>query len=209
MRYLNIHYSDSVNQSGFALLPVAIIITVVAAVSLLLSYESSMNSNETVAQYEAKQAEFVAEAGMEHAKWQLIQNTNCAGYTNVPNTDFGGHNYSVNITPSDGSPVTITSNGVSDQGITRSLSSTNVKMFQTPFTKEYVLDSSGKDSFIEGENGHHDHNKGNDKDIRINSRTDKIDRGLLQFDISDLNKSVNIISATLELYLNDSKELMT
>ena len=205
MNKVNVIFASYKYQKGIALLPIAIIITVIAAVSLLLSYESSMNVNTTVAELEGKQADLVAEAGMAHAKWQLTQNTSCLGYTNVPATGLSGHSYSVSITPSDGSPVTITSSGVSNKGITRSLTSADVKVYQPSFTKEYLIGSTGKDSFIEGEEGHHDHNKGNDKDLRINSKPDKIDRALLQFDLSQLSTSAKITSAILELYLNDSK----
>ena len=160
-------------QSGIALLPVAIIITVIAAVSLLLSYESSMNVNETAAQNESKQADLVAEAGMAHAKWQLQQNTNCTGYTNVSSTNFGSHSYTANINPTNGSPITVSANGVSSSGITRTLVDAHMKMYQTPLTKEYILDATGKDTFIEGESGHTDHNKGSDNHIIIKSETNK------------------------------------
>ncbi len=191
-------------QHGFALLPVAIIISVIAAVSLLLSYESSMNVNEAAAQNQSKQAELVAEAGMAHAKWQLQQNTNCTGYTNIATTNFGLHNYAVNITPTSGSPVTVSANGISNAGITRTLIDTNTKIYEAASTQVIVLDESGQDSFIEGESGHTDHNKGNDKDLRINSKSDKLDRALLQFDLSKLHTSAKIVNASLDLYLNNS-----
>ena len=91
-------------QSGFALLPVAITIVVIASIGLLISYETSMKVNEVGAQRESKQVDLVAEAGMAHAKWQLSQNTSCSGYTNLATTNFGSHSYSANITPTSGSP---------------------------------------------------------------------------------------------------------
>ncbi len=193
------------NQKGIALLPIAIIITVIAAVSLLLTYESSMNVNETAVQNQSKQAELVAEAGMAHAKWKLKQSTDCTGYSNIANTSFGNHNYAVNVTPTSGSPISVSVNGISNTGIIRTLTDASTKVYQAASTQEFVLDENGQDSFIEGENGHLEHNKGSDKDLRINSKTDKLDRALLQFDLSQLRTTAKIINATLDLYLNDSK----
>ncbi len=205
MRTLHPHGFLYSKQSGFALLPVVIMIVVIAAVSLLMSYESSMNVNETATLSESKQAMLVAEAGMAHAKWQLAENTNCSEYTNIQATSLGIHTYTAHVSPNSGSPVTVTATGVSDKGISRTLTDTQTKIYQTPFTKEYKLDATGKDTFIEGESGHTDHNKGNDKFLKTNSESNKEYRVLLQFDVSDLPISAKVISATLELYLDSSQ----
>ena len=194
-----------IKQSGIALLPVAIIITIVAAVSLLLSYESSMNVNETASQFEAKQADLVAEAGMAHAKWQLLQNTNCTAYTNITNTNFDTHSYSASVAPNSGSPIQVSVNGVTSEGISRTLVDSHMRMYQTPFSKEIILDNTGQDSFIEGETGHLDHNKGSNQHIIIKSETNKPERGLLQFDLTSIPANTKIMSAELGLYLDESK----
>ncbi|MFK7816958.1 MAG: DNRLRE domain-containing protein, partial [Gammaproteobacteria bacterium] len=192
-------------QTGIALLPVALIITVIAAVSLLLSYESSMNVHQSASQNESKQADLIAEAGMAHAKWQLKKITDCAGYANLPSTNFDVHSYTANITPDNGSPISVSATGVSNTGITRTLIDTHMRMYQTPYTKEFVLDESGKDTFIEGESGHTDHNKGNDNHIVIKSETNKPERGLIQFDLTKIPSNTKILNAILELHLSDSK----
>jgi Tfp pilus assembly protein PilX len=192
-------------QSGFVLLPIAIIIVVIAAVSLQISYQSSMYTNETDSQNEAKQAMLVAEAGMAHAKWQLAQNSSCSGYANIASTNFGSHSYSASVTPNNGSPVTVNVNGVTSSGLARTLSDAQVQNFQTPMTKVYQLDASGKDTFIDGTVGETNFNKGSDQFIVINSNSNGKKRGLLQFDISDLPTSTKIINATVELYLDTNQ----
>ena len=67
-----------------------------------------------------------------------------------------------------------------------------------------TLSSASKDTFIEGEPGHTDHNKADDNELWTSPEIGKEHRTLLQFDLSALPASAIIQTATLELYLQSS-----
>ena len=52
-------------QTGYILLPVIVVITLVAAIALLMNTESALESNTAGSELDAQQARYVAEAGSE------------------------------------------------------------------------------------------------------------------------------------------------
>ena len=85
--------SRRVYHSGFALLPVAITITVIACIALLISTQTSMNVNEVASNFEIRQVDYVTQAGIEHAVWQA-HNNSCVGDITIPTTVLGAGSYS-------------------------------------------------------------------------------------------------------------------
>lgn len=84
-------------QRGFALLPVAIAITVIASIALLINYQSSINVSEVASNVEVSQVEYITEAGMQHALWQA-RNTSCAGDVTIATTTLGSGSYDATST---------------------------------------------------------------------------------------------------------------
>jgi len=83
-------------QRGFVLLPVVLLITLVAALAFLLNNESVLETGITASNLEAKQAENVARAGLNHALWQAGQQ-GCGPYTNLTNMTLDNHRYTTGL----------------------------------------------------------------------------------------------------------------
>ena len=79
-------------HNGYILLPVIVVITLVAAIALLMNTESALESNTAATELDAQQAQYVAEAGMNHALWQMRQQ-GCGAYTNLTNVALGSDKY--------------------------------------------------------------------------------------------------------------------
>ena len=189
------------SQGGLVLMPVVLALVVVAAVALMLNYESATDVALVRGQAEQDTLRYVTEAGLAHAEWQLAQNTSCSGYTDLASTAFGSHSYSATIAPTDDSPVTIDVTGVLSNGATHSLNHEDVRVYDlaAPVTLTLQPGATGKDTFIEGDSGHTDHNKGGDNHLYSDSEADKQLRALLQFDLSVIPSTAHIQTATLEL----------
>jgi hypothetical protein len=80
-------------------------LVIVAATTLLIGYESSFKSSVPEREMEATNADYVAQAAMQHAVWQK-DNYACGGDFSIPTTAFGSHSYSGSI----GSAATTTNN---------------------------------------------------------------------------------------------------
>ena len=190
-----------VRQMGMALLPVAIIIAVVASVAFLISSQSAMNVNNIASHNESSNVEYVTQAALQHAIWKANE-SNCADYS-LDSTVFNDNSYSAIFSPTDLSPVTISATGVLANGISRTITRGNIPIYN-PLTQTVILQpgSEGIDSFIEGESGHYDHNKKNDKYLEETSVASQRDRILIKFDLSTLPLGVIVDSAVFEIYLD-------
>ncbi|MGB5519134.1 MAG: DNRLRE domain-containing protein [Gammaproteobacteria bacterium] len=89
-------------QNGYILLPVVILLTLVATVAFTINHESALDSGITSSQLEAKQAEAVAMAGINHALWQTRQQ-GCGPYTDLTNKALDNHSYTTTLTTDLGS----------------------------------------------------------------------------------------------------------
>ena len=190
-------------QHGFALLPVVIIITVIASIALLINSQSAMNTNNVASQNEKTEVVYLAQAALEHATW-VADDSGCTGYS-LPATSLGANSYTATYTPTNDSPVTIAATGTLSNGVTHTITGNNMQVFN-PNTQTILLQpgSEGIDSFIEGDSGHQDHNKETDKDLKIDSETNKNYRILFQFDLSSIPSTAKLDSAVLEMYMHSS-----
>ncbi len=191
-------------QQGFLLIAVVVVLAVLAATAMMLSSSTSADSALLDNHTEDVALDYLVESGVEHAQWLLSEDGSCAGYANLPNTPFGIGSYSATVTPTSGSPVSVTTVGALADGTTRQRTIEGLRLhdMSAPVTLVLRPGAEGKDTFIEGENGHLDHNKGDDKDLRISSEIDKEDRALVHFDLSAVPSTARIRTATLELYLH-------
>ncbi len=197
--------AQPVNQRGFLLITVIVILGTLAAIALMLSTSTSMDALLVTKHTDKVTLEYLAEAGAVHASWLLTQSENCSDYESVPETDFGVGRYSAKVSPASGSPVRITGIGKLADGATNQAVIDDVIVYDHSSLRSLVLEpgAEGKDTFIEGDSGHHDHNKGDDKDIRTSSKAGKEYRTLIQFDLSALPSSIRVESAILEIELSN------
>jgi Tfp pilus assembly protein PilX len=97
----------SAKQTGYILLPVIVVITVVAAIALLMNTESALESNTAGSELDAQQAQYVAEAGLNHALW-LTQQHGCGPYSNLTDEPFANDKYTTALTTDLGSTTAFT-----------------------------------------------------------------------------------------------------
>ncbi len=101
-------------QQGYILLPVVLIITLVAIVAFMMNMESTLETGATSGERQTDQARYVAEAGLNHAGWQVAQ-TGCGPYTDITSEVLGDNSYSASITPNQvGGAITTYTVPVSD-----------------------------------------------------------------------------------------------
>ena len=189
-------------QSGFILLPVVLLIAVVATLSYLSSFEGAMSTEAADASLQATEARLVAEAGAAHAEW-LVHQTGCQSYS-MATTSFGRHQYEAVFSPTAGSPTQLTATGRLESGASYTVTRDEVAVFDRTTMLTLILQpgSEGADTYIEGESGHTDHNKENDKKLKISSASNQPYRTLIQFDLSSLPPDVLIESAEFEFELS-------
>ena len=184
---------------GYLLWPVALLLAVLGALSLLVATEAPLEGDLGMRMSESEAAAMVAEAGLAHARW-LANRSACSGYA-LPSTAFGPHAYEASFDPTSGSPVRLIATGTLDTSARAALDRPGQPVFDLDGAVAVTLapGSEGKDTFIEGENGHLDHNKENDNALRINAQSGKKDRILIEFDLSGLPDPIHVVSAVLRL----------
>ena len=85
-------------QRGYILLPVVLLISLVAAAAFMLNNQSVLETGVAVSSVEVARANYVADAGMQHALWQVEQ-AGCGPYTDISGETFSNHSYSATVTP--------------------------------------------------------------------------------------------------------------
>ena len=83
--------------NGFILLPVVVAITLLAAIALLVSRDSGMAISNTNSEIEAQQAEYVAQAGLQHGMKNTAQ-YGCGPFTDLSGIAFDNGQYSTTLT---------------------------------------------------------------------------------------------------------------
>ena len=184
-------------QRAYVLITVVVTLFIVAAIALLLNRESAIGVNSAGREAQSDQAAYVAEAGYRHALWQT-NNSNCTAYPNPLTANFGAHSYNVNVTPTSGSPVSISASGNLADGTSRNINQNRVPVYEAPTTVTLQLGTDpGKDarpdSFY------------NLRNYGVNYASVRGDPAwyqhqLVQFDVSALPAGVKVLSARLEFY---------
>ena len=190
-------------QNGYVLLSVVFTLLILAILSYQLSRESAFSTGTVIRQQQMQIAQYVAEAGLQHAIWQLNQ-AKCSGYSELTNTNFGNHQYSVSINDesensvTSGSPVTLISTARLNNDLRKTIIRKNVKIYSSSTLQP---GNEGKDSFILNQSP--TDNKGDNADLVTNSKqqANRTVHSLLQFLFSDEMSEKSIISAIFSLYL--------
>ncbi len=184
-------------SNGYILLPVVFSLIILAILSYQLSRESAMNTGSVVRNLEMQTAKYVAEAGFQHAVWQLNQ-ANCSNYTDLTNEPLENYQYSTTITPKNGSPVTVISTASDANGMIYSINRESLNVYQTSQTLILQPGGEGKDAWIDAGNPKDNFGKSNWMNIS-GTPTEKYFLG--HFDLSSLPPESKILSASLEMYM--------
>jgi len=102
------------HRRGFVLLTVVLALVLVAAVALLIGRQGALGASMAAGTAEGDEARYVAEAGLQHAIWQ-VQNSNCGGFTDLSPASFGLHTYSATVTPQVNGGAITTYSALTDQ----------------------------------------------------------------------------------------------
>ena len=84
-------------QRGYLLITVVVALFLLATVAVLLTHDSAISANTSSNELEAARAEYVAQAGMQHALWRT-QNNTCMGDVTIPATTLGTDSYAATVT---------------------------------------------------------------------------------------------------------------
>ena len=85
-------------ERGYLLMSVIVALFILSAVTLMMSEESVMESRMIHNETENIQLRYLAEAGMQHAEWNL-QQQGCGPFSDLASQSLGGGSYSATITP--------------------------------------------------------------------------------------------------------------
>ncbi|GHA15260.1 DNRLRE domain-containing protein [Oceanisphaera arctica] len=185
------------HQRGYLLLPVVITLALLASISYLLSHDTALHLAGSRGEANRTEARYVAEAGLNHAFWQA-QQANCTAYPSLGNQAFGSHSYSTVISPTGGSPVSITASALLADGSRYSISRDAVDTYESPITQTLVLGTDpGGDVLLD--KFYQNQNFGN-YELQLSGLLSWTRRSLLNFDLSALPSGVRLIGAELQLY---------
>ncbi len=185
-------------QQGFLLITVVLILGVLAAMALMLSGSTSLDNALVAKHAESATLDYLAESGMAHSQWQLTQNDSCLGYTDLPNTVFGEHSYSGTVSPTAGSPVSVTAVGTLADGSVRRLTYDEVMTFQP--RNLTTLNVTGDTYLYKWKS---DWNYGASSELWVsNVWADSLAYSFLHFDLSSVPAESRILTATLQLRQN-------
>jgi hypothetical protein len=178
---------------GYILVPVILAISLIGLVALLLNREGSIDVNMAAGSAQADRARYVAEAGFSHQRWRLDQ-ASCDGYTALASTPFGNDTYSATVTPTQGTPVTITATAVLADGSTRTYGRADVPVYGDPET--VVIQPGGRDTWLNS--GSPTFNYGVDTELEVDG---DLNHALVWFDLSSIPAEARVTSADLGLSL--------
>jgi hypothetical protein len=135
-------------ERGFALALVLIVLTVAGGVALVMTRESTLSARMASTEIAIDHAAYLAEAGYQHALW-LARRQNCVGYPSLVNMPLDGGTYSVTVTPSSGSPVTIESTASLLDGTTqRVFRRTDVPIVPPPTSMTHYFGPELDDAYL-------------------------------------------------------------
>ena len=184
-------------QRGSVLLPVVVAITLLAAITFMLSYQGVSQTTVVTGEAERDRLRYVAEAGLAHARSQLARNTSCDNYADIPKTDFAGETYSVAVSPSKGSPIKIKSSVELQNGKKLNINAAGIRAYQPATTVVLQLsDTSGEDTILD--DFYPIRNYGGASYLQVNSGSWK-QRPVLRFPLDKIPANATIQLARLEL----------
>lgn len=135
-------------QRGVALLAVSLLLMVLGALAFIMGRQSAMATNAVNAQYDTEVARYLAEAGLNVAKWHDLE-TNCKKTTTIvpPSRIDAGGTYSASII-NGGKNLNINAVGATDAGARVSMSRPNVVAHENVVRQLVIANDKQIDTFI-------------------------------------------------------------
>ena len=208
---MNTNCSRNKVQNGYILLTVVFTLIILATLSFLLSQESAFNTGTANREQQMQSAQYVAEAGLQHAIWQLNQ-ANCTGYTDLTSINFNDHQYTVSITDTSGnpttsgSPVILVSTATLTNGATKTITRSEIKLYETTTSLLTLQPGSESEDTYLWDGAHKNKNFGLSPILSLDN-AGKERTSLLKFDLSSLTSNMLFKSALLSLYLEGGRDL--
>ena len=84
-------------QRGYLLVTVVVTLFLLATLAVLLAQTSAISANTASAELETVRADYVTQAGMQHALWRVANNA-CMGDVTIPTTSLGPDSYAAATT---------------------------------------------------------------------------------------------------------------
>ncbi|MFC5552044.1 DNRLRE domain-containing protein [Massilia aerilata] len=187
-------------ERGLVLLPVALTLAIVGAIAYSMTREGSMDVSNIDARYDIEVARYLAEAGVNLAKWQN-QKRGCKSEIGFGAVALPGGSIVAGLIDQKGkNTLEVSLNATTDRGTVHAVDKLALTTFDLTGAKDATVDSSG----------------GNDTSITLGvttgqgplkylETTDGQSHALLRFPISGSLDNSSIITAQLQLTQTDSK----
>ncbi len=196
------------NQNGYVMITVLFALFVIATVSLNLNRDGAFDSRLASNRLEISSAQLTAQAGLNH----LIDKStklNCNNYSDILNTSFGSGVYNATISPLAGSPVRTAVNATMEDGSFAEIKNDRQIIYQPakPIMNISTKDGSSGDTFVSNSTWFNAHNTNYSTNNTVNVGDNILSTknyALLQFDLSNLPASVRVLSAVLQLELQNA-----
>lgn len=177
---------------------VAVALVVIATSTLALFANTNQNSQQIDTRYQLQQLDYGLDAGIEHTKALLFQNTSCFGYTGVNGT-LPDVSYISNLNANAGSPIKATVTATHASGLEKS-TTFELSAYQSAVALNL---KATDDTHIKEDK--EDNNLGSDKKMHSQANGDgKEERMLIQFDLTAIPQPSMVTQASLQMLLDQS-----
>ncbi len=191
------NFKPYARQTGFILMPTISIFLLLAMVAYLLNSSNNLELHIVQDENAHEPLGYVMDAAEAHFLW-LNNQQSCVNYTTLTNVAFGADQYSATPVVDNGSPIDVTLSATSQSGnITTAVR--EMHLHELPVS---VAKSAIKDSYIRQANPNN--NYGSATTLLVDGTPGAAQYPLLQFDVSTLPFGAEVVSATLDLYVEST-----
>lgn len=184
-------------QGGFLLMPVVFCIALLALMALALNEQARSNMAGAASEYNIESSQRLAAAGVVQARW-LAMNNRC----NVPDS-FNQQSpalgsYAVNYSGT-AAAMTIDVQATGPGGTQVARKVVGERIFDYANMREVAITAS-EDTYIQGKYNQVNNRNGNDVELKVGSKSNAVERALVQFDLTSIPDGARVQSAELHLY---------
>jgi len=194
-------YPCGTAQAGIALMPVVFTLAILAAAAFLTSREGMVALAVTRGEAIKVANDMAADSVLARAKWELMH-SGCSIPAAKTGLAYGEHSFDVDYSGTmPNIEISTTLHVANGAKITRKTPPITVYDYLQPRQLTLQPDAGdSEDTYIEGQSGHTDHNKGSDTELSVESRSNQLKRTLLKFGLLEAPDNIDLSSAVLELY---------
>ena len=107
LRHLGARGRARQGAHGYILLPVMFAVAMIAAIAFMMNHEGVHNIRLLDNDLDGARAEYLAQAGLDHARW-LAGQQGCGPFTDLSDEPIGGDSYTTTLTSGAGSTTSYT-----------------------------------------------------------------------------------------------------